>query len=350
MTNVESALDARGESIRHTLDSRTRELNSMLASRSAELSRLIEEKAKPIVNEYAVVGQDAAEKIVTAAQQSANLLSETNSGMVGMVEQAIDDYARASSDAANKLVSATRQSTDMLSHSHSSMTDVVNGATDSLNVAVARATQEFKQADVALNSATTSFSESASRASDLITTSSRLLESKVDRLANVSGTTLSQVAGIVARFDEHTSVLSQAGELLTSAQANLVGTLEERQEALRSLSVGLLQRSEEIENSMRGVMSVVEQTWAKPSSAPPKWRATCAKTSTPPSTILVARWTRPNSGRAVRRRTCVARFWQPARKRHVRSKAPCPRRRSIRTSLRSSAQRRRLVAVRRRQD
>ncbi|WP_407809677.1 hypothetical protein, partial [Staphylococcus aureus] len=65
LTGVESALDARGESIRSALDNRTRELNSMLASRSAELSRLIEEKAKPVVDEYATIGREAAEKIVS---------------------------------------------------------------------------------------------------------------------------------------------------------------------------------------------------------------------------------------------------------------------------------------------
>jgi hypothetical protein len=235
----------------------------MLASRSAELSRLIEEKAKPIVNEFSTIGNSAAEKIVTAAQQSANLLVESNSGMAQLVEQAIDDYAKAGSDAANRLVAATRQSTTMLTETHSGMANVVTGAVDDLNVAVARASQEFKAADQSLSTAASSFSDSASRAADMVSSSSRLLEGKIDRLSNISGQTLSQVAGIVGRFEEHSSVLSQASELLNAAQTSLVGTLEERQEALRTLSVGLLTRSEEIENSMRGVMGVVEQTLAQ---------------------------------------------------------------------------------------
>ncbi|MBP8937026.1 MAG: hypothetical protein KBG72_00930, partial [Agrobacterium sp.] len=60
--------------------------------------------------------------------------------------------------------------------------------------------------------------------------------------------------------EEHSKVLSQASELLNAAQSSLVGTLEERQDALRSLSVGLVKRSEEIESAMRNVVGVVETT------------------------------------------------------------------------------------------
>ena len=72
-------------------------------------------------------------------------------------------------------------------------------------------------------------------AADMVSGSSRLLENNIDRLANISGQTLTQVGGIVGRFDEHSKVLAQASELLGAAQSNLANTLDERQTALAVL-------------------------------------------------------------------------------------------------------------------
>ncbi|MFN3503626.1 MAG: hypothetical protein ACK4ZJ_15320, partial [Allorhizobium sp.] len=63
---------------------------------------------------------------------------------------------------------------------------------------------------------------------------------------------------IVSRFGDHTQVLGKASELLSAAQSNLVGTLEERQQALRDLSIGLVKRSEEIETTMQTLGKMVE--------------------------------------------------------------------------------------------
>ena len=63
LTDVEKALEARGNTIRTTLDDSTRELNSMLAGRSAELSRIIDEQARPVIDQYAATGKEAADRI-----------------------------------------------------------------------------------------------------------------------------------------------------------------------------------------------------------------------------------------------------------------------------------------------
>lgn len=220
LSQVEAALGARGDSIRSTLDERTRELNSMLASRSAELSRLIEEKARPVVDQYANIGQEAAERITSAAREGVEILAASNAEIVNRVEQTVGD----------------------------------------LNAAVSKASVDFTAADQSLGQTANRFAETASQAADMVSSSSRLLEGKIDRLSNISGQTLSQVAGIVGRFEEHSKMLSQASDLLGAAQSSLVGTLEERQDALRSLAVGLVKRSEEIETTMRNVVSSVEGT------------------------------------------------------------------------------------------
>ncbi len=89
--------------------------------------------------------------------------------------------------------------------------------------------------------------------------------------------TLSQIGGIVGRFEDHSKVLGQASDLLAAAQSNLVSTLEERQDALRTLSVGLVQRSEEIERTMRALEGFVDGAFQRARNAPVRLPATCQR-------------------------------------------------------------------------
>ena len=82
-----------------------------------------------------------------------------------------------------------------------------------------------------------------------------MLESNVNRLSDLSSGTLKEVASIASRFDEHGRVLASASDLLNAAQSSLSNTLDDRQEALENLSVGLVSRSEEIEKNLRSFES-----------------------------------------------------------------------------------------------
>ena len=121
-----------------------------------------------------------------------------------------------------------------------------------------RAAQDLTDVDGRLGDTTSRFTDSAAKAAEMVSASTRLLEGKVDRLSDISGQTLAQVGSIIGRFDEHSKVLTQASGLLAAAQSNLVSTLEEREGALQNLSLGLVQRSEEIEKTMRSLGTMVE--------------------------------------------------------------------------------------------
>jgi hypothetical protein len=68
LVEAEQAMDVRATSVHSTLDERTRELNSMLASRSAELSRVIDEQARPLVDQYASSGEEFANRLTEVTQ------------------------------------------------------------------------------------------------------------------------------------------------------------------------------------------------------------------------------------------------------------------------------------------
>ncbi|MET5012099.1 hypothetical protein AAHH80_33020, partial [Burkholderia pseudomallei] len=61
-------------------------------------------------------------------------------------------------------------------------------------------------------------------------------------------------------------VLGQASDLLSAAQSNLASTIEEREDALKTLAVGLVNRSEEIENTMRSLAGLVEAAFDRAES------------------------------------------------------------------------------------
>ncbi|MGZ2456267.1 ABC-type transporter Mla subunit MlaD [Rhizobium anhuiense] len=126
-----------------------------------------------------------------------------------------------------------------------------------------RAAEQLANVDGRLGDTTARFADSATKAAEMVSASTRLLEGKVDRLSDISGQTLSQVGGIIGRFDEHSKVLTQASQLLGAAQSNLASTLEERESALQTLSVGLVQRSAEIEKTMQGLGSMIETVFER---------------------------------------------------------------------------------------
>ncbi len=230
----------------------------MLAGRSTELSRLIDEKARPIVDRYAATGQEAAALISQAAQESTDRLRAENAAL-------IDAIASRTNDTLAAISARTEHAANTVSSLENNLLASVNGIIERLadnNSTIVgmlnNATQEFAAVDDRLSATSAQFADSASKAGEMVSASTRLLEGKVDKLADVSGKTLSQVGGIIGRFDEHSKVLTQASQLLGAAQSNLVSTLEERETALQNLSIGLVQRSEEIENTMRALGSMVE--------------------------------------------------------------------------------------------
>ena len=257
----------------------------MLSSRSAELSKLIDEKARPLVEEYAETGRSAAERISQAAQESAERLSTAARDTTDRIRNENDALVEAISARTNETLAAISQRTEnatgamraveqslsanvnslieRLAESNSGIASLVEQAARNLGQAADRVSEQLSDADQKLDATANRFAESANSAADLVHGSSRLLENNIDRLVSISGQTLSQVGGIVGRFDDHSKVLAQASELLGAAQSNLASTLDERQTALRTLSAGLVKRSEEIEGTLNGLTSLVDGAFTR---------------------------------------------------------------------------------------
>ncbi len=257
LSEVEKALDARGNAIRSTLDEKTRELNSMLSGRSAELSRLIDEEARPLVEQYAATGKETAERITAVTQESADRLRAESASLINSLTARTGETLNAIAGRAEETAKAMKMVENRLQSTATGLIDQLAASNSAIASVIDQAGANLGAMDAQMDATTARFSESANRASDMLSTSTRLLEGKVDKLSEISGSTLSQIGGIVGRFEDHSRVLGQASDLLGAAQSNLVSTLEERQEALRTLSVGLVRRSEEIEKTMHALEGFV---------------------------------------------------------------------------------------------
>jgi len=150
-----------------------------------------------------------------------------------------------------------------LSEKAGNLIEILSQSKSGLANMVEQVASNIAAADERFEQTTARFADTTAQAADVIATSSRLLDGKLEKLQVVSNETLSQVSSIVGRFGDHSKVLSQASELLGAAQSNLVGTLEERQQALRDLSVGLVKRSEEIETTMQTLGHMVEAAFER---------------------------------------------------------------------------------------
>lgn len=252
LSDIDRALEARGNSIRSTLEERTRDLNSMLSGRSVELTRILDETARPIIDRYTDAGEQAAARITAAANLSADRLRAENEALASAVAARTENVANAVSAIENSLVGNVNGLVQRMSESSAAMAMMMN-----------RAAEQLTSVDGRLGETTTRFADSATKAAEMVNASTRLLEGKVDRLSDISGQTLAQVGGIIGRFDEHSKVLTQASQLLGAAQSNLASTLEEREGALQALSVSLVQRSDEIEKTMRGLGSMIETVFER---------------------------------------------------------------------------------------
>ncbi|MGW8181325.1 MAG: hypothetical protein ACWGQW_21550, partial [bacterium] len=109
------------------------------------------------------------------------------------------------------------------------------------------------------------FSGSADTAVQTIANSTEQLSANISKLDSISGETLNRVNAISGSFEDHSNVLSTASDLLGKAQSGLADTLDERREALDNLSRGLVERSNEIETTMKSLESIVQDAFTKAS-------------------------------------------------------------------------------------
>ncbi|MEM9106930.1 MAG: hypothetical protein AAGC96_14845, partial [Pseudomonadota bacterium] len=218
----------------------------------AELSRLIEQEAAPLVEAYAERGTKLTNELKNITQTSTEQLEVQSTALVDALNSRTRETLEAIESAGSSLKTEVTDLIAKLGQSNASISSLVTDTATTL-----------QEVDTRLSDTTERFADRAGQAADKFATSTDVLQSNLTHLDAISNNTLDRVSSIAGSFDDHSKMLSSASDLLSSAQSSLVSTLEERKDALEDLSSGLVTRSEEIQQTMRSVETIVDEAFGK---------------------------------------------------------------------------------------
>ncbi len=253
LSALNERISEQAEQTAQAFEDRTTSLASMLDDRTREISRILDETAQPLADRMAESGLTAAAQLEEATRAATERLRRENAALVQSLASRTSETLAAMDTARTELETGITDLIDRLSASNMNLGQLIDLAANSLG----SVDQRISETSNTLAATSATLSENAEKATSAISTSNRILETNVHRLADVSSNTLKEVASIASRFDEHGRVLASASDLLNAAQASLSTTLEDRQSALQTLAIGLVRKSEEIENTLRSFESLV---------------------------------------------------------------------------------------------
>ena len=128
-----------------------------------------------------------------------------------------------------------------------------------LDQLVGMAAGNLSELDERLVNTAERFASNTEKAAQSFASSARLIDTNAGRLTDLSSSTLKDIAGIAARFNEHALVLQSANDLIGSAQNDLAATLDGRQQALDALASGIVSKSQDIEQVMRTFEGIISK-------------------------------------------------------------------------------------------
>ncbi|WP_411507001.1 hypothetical protein [Brucella anthropi] len=235
-----------------TLEERTRELNAVLAARSQEITKILNDTAEPLVQRLADSGRGLAQQLEEATHAATDRLRSENAALVN---------ALASRTA--ETIAAVQQAKTGLADNVSELIDRLAASNGELGKLIDAATRNLTDIDGRLVDTTSSFVENTNRAAQMFQASTGLIDSNIGTLRSLSDSTLSQIADIADRFEEHGKVLASASDMINTAQNGLVSTLEDRHQALDKLASGLVEKSEGVERLMQSFEELVTSAFQR---------------------------------------------------------------------------------------
>lgn len=208
-------LDDRTQKISGMLSERSKTINDDLVARADEMASIIDDRALPMVESMRIVGEEVA-----------NRLTETSSIVDVTVSEVINKLG-SSNDILRTLVDQTGENLGTI------------------------------QASLAHQSA--SLMSSFDKATNDLEMSRKLAHEVQMGMEKTASDLFANVDSVAGRLDEQGNILMDATRLIDASQTNFATTLDARQEMLKELSVGLVQRSDEIEGTMSKLSMAVTQ-------------------------------------------------------------------------------------------
>ncbi|MDZ7823527.1 MAG: hypothetical protein U5K75_05445 [Ahrensia sp.] len=244
-TRIEEILRGHQESLTAGIAS----YEAQIGERTAALNDILENTTKPLVDRLADSGKGLADELEKATRSVTERLRHENTELVNMLATRTADTLTAVEGMQTNLSQGVGELIDRLSSSNSRLGELIELAATNIG-----------SMDKRLDTTTDNFIDKVGGVAENLEKSISLLTTNTARLDDVSAKTLSDVASIASRFQEHGNVLATASDLLGTAQNSLTATLEDRSAALDQLASGLVGKSEEVQMLLRSFENVVTST------------------------------------------------------------------------------------------
>jgi uncharacterized protein YicC (UPF0701 family) len=245
-----------------TIEQRTRELAEALQRNTTEIERILEDSGDPLVERIEETAAEFRTMLDEAGRSASEHLTSEIDRLASSLEAARRDTSEAFTAHANTVEERARSVGQSLATQVNELIDRLAVSNAKLGELASKTGVSLAEIDQGIAATTAAFSASAEKAARELAASVSAIDGNTGRLEELSSVTLSEITGIVTRFDEHGRALQKANELLSTAQSNLQHTLEERREALDALASTLVTRSREIESVMNAVNGAVSASLA----------------------------------------------------------------------------------------
>lgn len=211
--------DTLGESLtssQRILEQKTAEINELLQSRTGELTAVFDQQAAPLVGAIKNQGDETAAKL-------------------GVVHETVTNDV-------NELLIK------------------LGTASESMGSLMSKATGDLDRMENSITAQANGMQDMISKAAIQVEDSTALAGQTFSVFDDKSGDLLANIGNIAERFDQQSSILQHASDILERSQNNFSTTLESRSETIDALSQGLAMRTSEIEKSMEDFSQMLSKT------------------------------------------------------------------------------------------
>ena len=187
----------------------------------------------------ASTGEEMSQKMTEVAQEVGERVRSESAAMVNTLTAKSNETIEALSSTNDRLRTEIGELLNRLSQSNATLGTLISAADSTMN-----------DAQNTLLARTENFTTTVAQATSELSESSNLIESNYLGLKEVSATVLVEIAEIAQRFEQQSGALNTVSKLLDETQSNIAVNLDDRRDAIESLTNGLVAKSSDLEELM----------------------------------------------------------------------------------------------------
>ncbi|WP_182419342.1 hypothetical protein [Bartonella sp. HY038] len=265
--SVEQKLADRSVFLKENINLIEERVTTGLSSIEGRISEITQKTASQLVNKTQDLHglTEQLQAAATKTSDSLGMLTNQFSDQLKEVTRAAEERLRSEnntfisnfSNSSDETVSAVKAIKNDISESIAQLLDRLDTSNGTIQQTVNALRNGVYEVDTRLNDVTNEFKQNIGQLSDSFAVTSSNLNSDLERFNGLSRLTLDGVTKFSQQFDDHAKILTEATGLLDRSHDMFNDRLDERQVALASLANGLVQKSEEVSETMQNCEQII---------------------------------------------------------------------------------------------